>query len=247
MKTTRKNLGFTLIEMAMVLMIIALVLGGSLPVISGQIEQQRNTETRKQLAEIREALLGFAVSNNRLPCPADGTLNTGVEATTGGGAALVCSLNSNVTNSSKGVVPWSTLGVSETDAWGRRFTYNVTSAFADGADGTNDAAAAACPTSTGVSFKLCSQANLNVLIAAAGANLAANLPAVVVSHGKNGLGAYTQQGVQLTGATGDELENANTGNNNFVNHDASPNFDDLLVWTPPNLLVSRMIAAGKLP
>lgn len=228
----------------MVLMIIALVLGGLLPVISRQIEQQRNAETRKQLAEIREALLGFALSNNRLPCPADGTLNTGLEATTNAGAALRCSSISG--NASAGVLPWTTLGVSETDAWGRRFTYRVTSAFADGADGSSDAAAAACPTSMGVSFKLCSQANLNVLIAAAGANSAANLPAVVVSHGKNGLGAYTQQGAQLPGAVGDELENTNT-TNSFVSHDASPTFDDLLVWIPPNLLISRMIAAGKLP
>ncbi|MDH2918251.1 MAG: prepilin-type N-terminal cleavage/methylation domain-containing protein [Sideroxydans sp.] len=245
MKTVRKNLGFTLIEMAMVLMIIALVLGGLLPVISGQIEQQRSAETRKQLAEIREALLGFAVSNNRLPCPADGTLNTGVEATTGAGTALVCSSITALT-ASGGVLPWTTLGVSETDAWGRRFTYRVTSTFADGADGTSDAAAAACPTSTGVSFKLCSQANLNVLIAAAGANVAANLPVVVVSHGKNGLGAYTQQGAQLPGALGDELENANT-TNSFVSHETTSSFDDLLVWIPPNLLTSRMIAAGKLP
>ncbi|MGB7650451.1 MAG: type II secretion system protein [Gallionella sp.] len=245
MKTARKKLGFTLIEMAMVLMIIALVLGGLLPTISAQIEQQRNAETRKQLAEIREALLGFAVANNRLPCPADGTLNTGVEATTNAGAALVCSSITALT-ASGGVLPWATLGVSETDAWGRRFTYRVTSAFADGADGTNDAAAAACPTSTGVSFKLCSQANLNILVSAAGANIAANLPVIVVSHGKNGLGAYTQQGVQLTGATGDELENANT-TNSFVSHETTPTFDDLLVWIPPNLLVSRLITAGKLP
>ncbi|MGZ8256366.1 MAG: type II secretion system protein, partial [Gallionella sp.] len=96
MKTTPKTLGFTLIEMAMVLMIVALVLGGMLPVISGQIEQQRTNETRKQLAEIREALLGFVVTNNRLPCPATGALNTGVEAVTGTGAALVCSaINGN--------------------------------------------------------------------------------------------------------------------------------------------------------
>jgi prepilin-type N-terminal cleavage/methylation domain-containing protein len=246
-RKSSREFGFTLIEMAMVLMIIALVLGGLLPVISGQIEQQRNAETRKQLAEIREVLLGFVVAKNRLPCPADGTLSTGLEATTNTGAALVCS-SITAGTASGGVLPWATLGVSETDAWGRRFTYRVTSAFSDGADGTSDAAAAACPTSTGISFKLCSQANLNILVSATGANIAANyLPAVVVSHGKNGFGAYTHEGVKLTASTdSDELDNSNN-TNSFVSHEATPTFDDLLVWIPPNLLVNRMIMAGKLP
>jgi prepilin-type N-terminal cleavage/methylation domain-containing protein len=247
MKTAHKNVGFTLIEMAMVLMIIALVLGGLLPVISGQIEQQRNAETRKQLADIREALLGFAMLNQRLPCPADGTSNTGLEATTGSGATLVCSSITALT-ASGGVLPWATLGVSETDAWGRRFTYRVSSAFADGADGTSEAAAAACATSQGVSFKMCSEANLKVLLAASGTNTVADkLPAIVVSHGVNGKGAYTHEGVKLAGGSdADELDNSNT-TNSFVSHDASPTFDDLLVWIPPGLLISRMIAAGKMP
>ncbi len=249
MKTKMKKIplaaGFTLIEMAMVLMIIALVLGGLLPTISAQIEQQRNAETRKQLVEIREAIISFAVAHNRLPCPADGTLNTGVEAVTGAGTALVCSTING--NASSGVVPWAALGVSETDAWGRRFSYKVTSAFADGTDGTNEAAAAACATSSGVSFKMCSEGNLNTLIAAAGSNLASNLPAIVVSHGPNGKGAYTHEGVKLADSSdADELDNSNASNS-FVSHEATPTFDDLLVWVAPNLLVGRMITAGKLP
>jgi hypothetical protein len=33
-------------------------------------EQRRITETRQQLAEIKDALLGFAIIHGRLPCPA---------------------------------------------------------------------------------------------------------------------------------------------------------------------------------
>ena len=44
--------GFTLIEMAIVLAIVALLLGGLLPSISSQIEQQRRNDTRKQLDEV---------------------------------------------------------------------------------------------------------------------------------------------------------------------------------------------------
>lgn len=236
--------GFSLVEMAIVLTIVGVLLAGLLPSLSGQIEQQRRNETRKQLNEIKDALTGFAIIYGRLPCPANGTLNTGVEATTGAGAALVCNSITAGSNSSRGVVPWTTLGVSETDAWGRRFSYQVTSTFADGANGTG---VGTCNTAQGVSFQICSQANLDVLSTVGGANVATNVPAVVVSHGVNGKGAFTPQGIQISGAAGDELENANT-TNSLVSHDPVQNgYDDLVVWLSPNILLNRMIAAGKLP
>lgn len=236
--------GFSLVEMAVVLTIVGVLLAGLLPSISSQVEQRRTNETRKQLNEIKDALLGFAVINGRLPCPANGALNTGVEATTGAGSALVCSSITAGSNSSRGVVPWATLGVSETDAWGRRFSYQVTSAFADSTDGTG---IVTCTTAQGVSFQMCSQANLNVLSMAGGTNVAANAPAVVVSHGVNGKGAYTPQGVVIPGAADDELENANT-TNSLVSHDPVQNgYDDLVVWLSPNILLNRMITTGKLP
>lgn len=227
--------------MAMVMLIIGLLLGGLMPTLSAQMEAQRVSETRKQLNEIRDALTGFALSNGRLPCPADGSTASGNESTSGSGPSLACTLT-------KGVLPWATLGVSETDAWGRRFTYRVShgasSNFADGADGTG----ASCNIAAGVSFQLCSIANLNVLSAASGGtNVATNVPAVVVSHGKNGLGAYPAGGGAPIGtATGDEEENTDD-NNTFVSKDFTPDFDDLVVWLSPNTLMNRMVAAGKLP
>lgn len=54
--------GFTLVEMAIVLLIVTLLLTGLVPTISSQIEQRQRNETRKQLDDIRDALLGFVVS-----------------------------------------------------------------------------------------------------------------------------------------------------------------------------------------
>jgi hypothetical protein len=76
--------------------------------------------------------------------------------------------------------------------------------------------------------------------------MAANVPAVVVSHGKNGFGAFTTAGAQLGGAAGDELENAN-GDGNFVGKEMGNGFDDLVAWISPNLLLNRMVSAGRLP
>lgn len=238
----KKNYGFTLVELAMVLMIIGLLLGGLIPTISSQIERQHTNETRKQLDEIKEALAGFAVINGRLPCPANGTTASGNESTAGSGVSLTCTLT-------KGVLPWATLGVNETDAWSRRFTYRVShgvsSNFADGVDGTGETS---CVITTGVSFQLCSTATLEVRASSpSGSIVAANVPAVVVSHGKNGLGAYPAGGgTQIGTATGDEGENTND-NNTFVSRDFSSDFDDLVIWLSPNTLINRMVAAGRLP
>lgn len=239
MQINRCNTGFTLLEMAVVLLIVGLLLAGLLPTLSAQAEQQRIADTRKQMNEIRDALLGFAVSKGRLPCPADGTVasqnNAGAEWVVGAGIAQVCGSN-------RGVLPWVTLGVPETDAWGRRYSYRITSTFADGEDGTGGN----CALSSGVSFQLCSMGNLTVYKTSGGAKVSDYLPAVVVSHGANGRGAYSTLGVVIGGASGDENENADN-NNSFVSREFATNFDDLVLWISPNILYNRMVSAGKIP
>lgn len=245
----RQDKGFSLIELAIVLVVVALLLGGLLVPLTMQIEQQKIRETNKAMEEIKEALIGFALAKGRLPCPANPSLATG---SAGAGEELgSCAAPANM-----GVIPWVTLGVAEGDAWGRRFTYRVTAAFAD-------AAADACASST-ISFALCSSGDNIVLTkASGGANVATGLPVVFVSHGKNGLGAYQQlTGIQIanTDAGDDEKENANA-NGSFVSRthteaqsscndgSASPpcEFDDLVTWLSPNILFNRMVAAGRLP
>jgi prepilin-type N-terminal cleavage/methylation domain-containing protein len=221
----REQQGFTLIEMSMVLFIVALLLGGLLPTISSQVEQRHVNDTRKQLDEIQQALIGFAIVNGRLPCPAKPTIAT--TDTTNSPGTEICTPTMLTT----GVLPWVTLGISETDSWGRRFTYTATSAFIK-----------AAPT-----FTLASNGTLTVKSAAGGSNVASSIPAVVVSHGTNGSGAYTSQGTQITASNDpDEADNSN-GGTTFVSHFFTPTFDDLVVWISPNILMNRMVAAGKLP
>lgn len=247
--TELKSRGFTLIEMAMVMMIVGLLLAGLLPNLSAQMESRRINETRKQLEEIKEALIGFVIINGRLPCPADGLiptgqLNAGKEAKTG----TVCA---NITaNRASGVIPWATLGINETDAWGRRFTYSIASDFADDL-GTNShgTGCAPNPAPTQASFALCSTGNLSVGASATNtASITNQAPAVIVSHGANGLGAYMPNGVKIpiSGASSDEASNENN-NDDFVYHEATSDFDDQVIWLSTNILSNRMVAAGKLP
>ena len=67
--------GFSLIEMAVVMIILAMLLGGLVAPLTAQIDQRNMNETRQSLAEIKEALIGFAVTSGRLPCPAISAAN----------------------------------------------------------------------------------------------------------------------------------------------------------------------------
>lgn len=213
--------GFSLIEMAIVMTIVGLLMAAMIPTVTSQIEQQKRIETRKQLDETISALLGYAVTNGKLPCPANPTIATGNI-----GAGI--SNGSGSCTNNPGVLPWVTLGISETDAWGRRFTYSVTSGY----------------TST---FTLSATGDRSVLSTLGGANIASAVPAVIISHGTNGYGSYTPDGAQIAGASGDENENANN-DTTYVSHEFSQNsFDDMLIWLSPNTLNNRMVAAGKLP
>ncbi|OGS96799.1 MAG: prepilin-type N-terminal cleavage/methylation domain-containing protein [Gallionellales bacterium RBG_16_56_9] len=210
--------GFSLVEMAIVLLIVALLLGGLLPTLSSQIEQQRRGEARKQMDEIVQTLLGYAASQQppRLPCPANPAIATG----SANAGIADCTITS-------GVVPWVTLGTSETDAWGRRFSYSVSSTFT-------------------TSFTLTSTGTINIKNKTGGSNIAEDVPAAIISHGPNGRGAYTPAGTQIA-TSSDTDEDNNSNGAPFVSHDLTPTFDDLVIWLSPHTLFNRMVAAGKLP
>jgi prepilin-type N-terminal cleavage/methylation domain-containing protein len=69
----RRNQGFSLVEIAVVLVIIAILATAIGVPLASQLDQQRTLDTQKQLEVAREALYGFAMANGRLPCPAIGT------------------------------------------------------------------------------------------------------------------------------------------------------------------------------
>lgn len=230
--------GFTLIEIAVVLVIVGLMLGGLLMPLAAQTDQRNLLEARRQLEDIKEALIGHALSTGQLPCPARPEL-----ASTGSGAGIA-----DCTVTGSGVLPWASLGLKETDPWGRRFTYRATAHFSDAIAAATYGSSCTPPAPPAyASFALCSGGNIDVLSAAGGNMTAANLPAVVLSHGKNGAGAYLPDGSQLpAGTDNDEKENSDA-DAVFVDHAMNPGYDDLLGWVPVAILLNRMVTAGMLP
>lgn len=103
--------GLTLVEMAVVLVIIAFLVSGLLVPLSEQFEQKRIQATDERLEQIKEALIGFAIISGRLPCP---------DADSDGKEDTSCN--------TEGELPWATLALNTShsiDGWGTRLRYRV--------------------------------------------------------------------------------------------------------------------------
>lgn len=215
--------GFTLTELAIVLVIVALLIGGMMVPLSTQRDIQNSRETEHRLGEIKEALLGFAAIYVRLPCP---TTETDPASTKYGLEDATCV-------EIEGYLPWKSLGIRETDAWG-----SVRSSTTDPFVGywryrvdKNFVTSISITTATG-SALVVQDNNGNALTAPAHSPVA-----IVYSTGPdlvaNGKNEDTQNGPQ-TDPT-------------YQSSDRSPTFDDQLIWIGRPLLFNRLISAGKLP
>ncbi|MBX3675264.1 MAG: prepilin-type N-terminal cleavage/methylation domain-containing protein [Burkholderiales bacterium] len=124
--------GFTLVEIAVVIVVLSLLLAMMAGIATAMLGQQRREATRQRLAGVETALALFVSQNRRLPCPGDGRVD-GANATAGieeRGAGGVCQVGggANPNTQTHGVVPWRTLGLAEpdaTDGWGNRLSYRV--------------------------------------------------------------------------------------------------------------------------
>lgn len=247
MNTGKKlNSGFSLVELAIVMAIVGLLLGGLLPTISSQVEQSRRSETRKQMDEIQQALMGYAIVNGRLPCPAS-------SSTSGQEDPVVVTGTCTHPHDNNSYVPAVTLGLSGTDssglikdAWGNPLRYAVTEANSK-AFTTADGMSTTGISSLSPNLIVCSAASSDgSSCSVSNSTLTSNAVAIIYSTGKNG----------AFGGTGtDESENPNINSADtdrvFVSHTPSATsgneYDDIMIWLSQNILINRMVAAGKLP
>lgn len=238
----RHSAGFTLVEMAVVVLLIGIVLTMGLGMMRSTQENAAWSETRLKQDRIKVALIGFFRTNGRLPCPDSALPPTGAEP----GACLV--------NAGRGVLPWKVLGLSVgdvQDGWSNFFTYRVANRTpASSQNWTVKAGATAFSlrelTAPLATFTLQERSDAGVL----GAALVPNPVVVLISHGKNGAGARTVRGTALLPAPvgADELANATAGSTSFVMRTpttvtAAPGgaFDDVVAYMTPNQLFQPML------
>lgn len=217
--------GFSLLEMTVVLLILGLLIGGLLMPLQAQNDYHKRQQTNKALAEIKEALIGFAMINGRFPCPSVITDPASVEF---GVEAISCP---QISANADGYLPWKTLGVAETDAWGIAqhassggmlgyWRYRVDRRFA-------------------IAFDMTATFSVDAL--------------KVQDNAGNSLTTTAERPIVIIYATGKNLhadgENADyeTTAGVYQSDVQSAIFDDMLIWISRPLLMNRMVSAGKLP
>lgn len=246
---------FTLIEVMMVLLILTVLATGLAIPIATQVAMHRHEETRRILEDAREAVLGFAAVHGRLPCPASGASN-GVESFAADGDAL----NGRCLNFHDGFLPAASLGLAPLDnqgylrdAWmttDNRVRYAVYGGDAGGtaqaltrANGMKTATLAGLGATSSYLTICSSGAGVNASGCGAAANrLTQRAAFVLLSLGPN---------AALVPSPGsDEARNLDA-DAVFVAHEISTapgnEFDDYLTWVTINLVVSRLVMAGRLP
>ncbi len=262
----------------MILMLMVLLMVGYLAtyalyrVTTGGHERDQTT---RLLAIASEALDQFAAANARLPCPADPTIDTGLEAPA---TAARCSFDG-------GTIPWKTLGMNHDDAidgWGRKLSYRVYDGNAGSLTQPSGVSMVECDTveptagdKTAVASSLgglcVSNADYRlrstldtVFLAGKGLTLTDfgtvhnDVAYVVISHGATGLGGYTVSGARLDLPTGggDERDNTSDAGAFMIRAFSDPDtaatvnthFDDLLVYrTLPDLVQRARLSARDWP
>lgn len=233
----KRQRGFTLIELAIVLVIITILIGGLAVPLSTQIQARRIAETRKTLEDARDALFGYAMTH---PVGGTGALYLPCPDTDGDGREN--RLSSTQCAAYHGWFPWADLGAAAQDAWGNRLRYAVIPNFIDrsvGFSATVPAPGMFDP------LKVCSTRSCPSPL------VADNGVFVLVSYGPNGWGALNVGGSTLAAPTGlDEAENLDTVNRIYVSRpptgadNANGEFDDLLTWVSQSQLVARVCPTG---
>ncbi len=131
---TPSESGFTLVEIAIALLIVSVLLGYTVALFPKQQELKKYRAVEQEMDQIIGAIVGFAQVNGRLPCPA--IPNTAGAEDGGGGADC---------NNFGGFVPANTLGLTGRlnadslmlDPWGNPYRYYVTDNDFNGAGGSD--------------------------------------------------------------------------------------------------------------
>lgn len=230
MKRDKKEQGFTMIEMALTLLVFSVVVMGMFSMITQISFSQEKEKQVEALNIVEQAIQNYLMLNDgEYPCPAsrtappddaafgrDNCSASGVHCT--GGPTSVCI----------GTVPTRALQIDDSymfDTYGNRLTYAMTEGLAtnpdlDGRITINHDSSGAPSTTTGVKY-------------------------VVLSHGKDASGAYSKDGdINYNGtcssaaAQGKDFENCNDNavfTQTFLlseanGANASEQYDDMIRW-----------------
>jgi prepilin-type N-terminal cleavage/methylation domain-containing protein len=257
MQRAIERAGFTLIEIAVALFLMALLFGSIAVPLQMQLEIRKIEETQRLLDQARSALLGYAATNGFFPCPAD-AMSVGREASGSDHDTGYCPTYF-------GFLPAAALGLHHADSQGyaidawagasNRIRYAVSPYGVGGTSNTFTrvnglrAAGIARLSDPALSlFHVCdSGKGLSPGLTCGGAaTLTSSTPVVIWSSGANaatgGSSLHEAHNPNANGGSADRLF-VSTIRSNV----AADEFDDIVFWIPMPIVVNRMLAAGHLP
>ena len=221
-----KNQGFSLIEMAVVLVILGLIISTLLTPLGVQRDLKDINGTQLNLKLINEAIYGFVVLNGRLPCPTTqanpANANYGLED---------CSITT------EGYLPWRTLGVTATDEWGtlRQATTDPWNGYWRYRRDQNYSTVALFSTNISAAVPAYAPSDALSVVNSAGIQLTSN----------------TERPIAIIYSTGKDLlangQNSGVVNSVYESNESTSTFDDMVIWISRPVLVNRLVTAGKLP
>lgn len=273
-KSASSSTGFSLIEIAVVLVVLSILLAVVAVPLATQVNQRKVTETRSAMENAQKALIGFSAANGRLPCPAtdgtSGTINSlGDEAFAAGASATT-----GVCAKFVGFLPAVTLGLNPVDSegfyvdgWGikqNRIRYAVWGSSTTQVNSVDypftktDGMRGALISNLGASNRpflfVCQSAPTGTLPTSSTAPSSSNACGISIKlTDKTPAVIYSLGSNAATGGIGaDELHNVNQ-DFVFVSHDPTAvgstagEFDDIVTWISLNALFDRMLQAQRLP
>lgn len=249
--------GFTLIEIAIVLLIVAILLGYAVAMLPVQQELKQYRHAETEMNSIVEHLIAFAQVNGRLPCP-DTSTNTDGNPNSIDGEEDVHATASVGCEAFFGFLPARTLGINGKynnlgvliDPWGSGYGYAVSNV--DTGDGEPDLVTGNGIRAEGLAsvvpdLYICSDSTSTGMdadcSAVSGTSVIDNVAAVVISLGRE---------FDLPPPTAIQEENTDdfhdgTNDKVYIYSPRKDGYDDIVKWIPRSLLFSRMLDAEQLP
>lgn len=236
-KRAKSDRGFTLIEIAVSMMVIGLLIAPAIAAYNLYIEQQKIEHTKTALDRSSSFLSGFLDAYGRYPCPAPmdkdvGDPEYGYEDCTATSPGIITAQSARMPplanpNVLIGSIPFRTLNLDQDDAmdgYHSRLTYAVTEGLTDS------------------DSYFVNEGGIGVRSNAGGGDSAISpensAHFVIISHGKNGFGAITETGVPSGNcASGSALEQENcdylidgTPEATFLSTHKQADFDDVVTY-----------------
>jgi prepilin-type N-terminal cleavage/methylation domain-containing protein len=228
------NAGFSILELAIVLLILGILGGASIPLLKARISREATLKTREHQSQSIGAIAAFVEKNHRFPCPADPKI-------TGADYGLEPKERKCHKAKAEGILPFRTLGISEVyakDGFKRFMTYAVDPNLAD-RDYENQ-----IENALGGWITVKNEDGFSVISDQKGKN--PNYVAfVLISHGESGIGSYMGNGQStklLNQAVSPYKKENFDGNFIFIE---SSQTDDILKWISRDHFLKHYIKYEK--